>query len=530
MSARPLKGPSRTRSVVTYQSSTPAVSDEEFCRGLVDDIVEKILDDQFEKYHHEEVIPWTVEHIGDLLKEVLDFAFVDTDAGLDLNVESFFPDEALEDPQNYIDQPALTGFDKPVDEKQGVRGSPVLRELMEHRFTDISWQEDSENVIPVPPIDSWGTASIPVTQIIKVNCECEEGEAKEEEREKIAEGETLKGEKDAKKKRRKKKVAKEGTTNTAEVPLEASDQEEVIDNQTSKIPIYVPHPLNRHPYPWVGLSKSKKKTGRQKSRSPSRGRMPAVRGEGRGMGEQAACTCRKLCPPVIFKHMPHTTQSDIRAHYLGDMKDTLHCEACFGKPEMSEEKIEIGSGAVYLEKERLEPEKMAERFVQCGVRIPNRRRPPRGAVAGKDGKKPVKKPLAGIPPTSTAGASRKKLPPRLSLDTAVVDDPKDPLHKSRLIPNIALCAGVNVKGGDQQLLGPPFPRLSSSVKPENREFFATFDIDRRKELARVKSKNSSKFLTRSGTPRVRMSLPKLKPDVNLIGNKREKEEDGIFGV
>ena len=54
---------------------------------------------------------------------------------------------------------------------------------------------------------------------------------------------------------------------------------------------------------------------------------------------------------------------------------------------MSEEKIEIGSGAVYLEKERLEPEKMAERFVQCGVRIPNRRRPPRGAVAGKDGKK-----------------------------------------------------------------------------------------------------------------------------------------------
>ena len=50
------------------------LSDEEFCRGIVDEMIAKILDDQFEKYHEEEVIPWTVNHIGDLLKEVLDFA------------------------------------------------------------------------------------------------------------------------------------------------------------------------------------------------------------------------------------------------------------------------------------------------------------------------------------------------------------------------------------------------------------------------------------------------------------------------
>ena len=47
---------------------------EDFCFSIVDDIVEKILDDQLEKYHEEEVIPWTVAYLGDLLKDVLNFA------------------------------------------------------------------------------------------------------------------------------------------------------------------------------------------------------------------------------------------------------------------------------------------------------------------------------------------------------------------------------------------------------------------------------------------------------------------------
>ena len=50
------------------------ITDEEFCAGLVNEIVDKILDDQFEKYHEAEVIPWTVEYFGELLKDTLSFA------------------------------------------------------------------------------------------------------------------------------------------------------------------------------------------------------------------------------------------------------------------------------------------------------------------------------------------------------------------------------------------------------------------------------------------------------------------------
>ena len=53
---------------------------------------------------------------------------------------------------------------------------------------------------------------------------------------------------------------------------------------------------------------------------------------------------------------------------------------------MAPEEIEVGAGAVYLEKEKLAPEKMALRFVDCGVKIPARRRL-QDAIAGKDGKK-----------------------------------------------------------------------------------------------------------------------------------------------
>ena len=56
------------------RSTEDVVSTEEFCFGLVDEIVENILDDQSEKYHEEEVIPWTIEYMGELLKETLDFA------------------------------------------------------------------------------------------------------------------------------------------------------------------------------------------------------------------------------------------------------------------------------------------------------------------------------------------------------------------------------------------------------------------------------------------------------------------------
>ena len=181
---------------------------------------------------------------------------------------------------------------------------------MEHRFANISWQEDSEYAIPVAPMDSWGTGSIPVTQIIKVDCECEEGESKEEE--KVTEGDKAeKGERlpdgDAKKKGRKKRAKNEEPrpVTDAHEATSITVAEDLLVDETSKIPIYVPHPLQRHPYPWVGLSKSKKK---KKQRSPSKGRMPATRGEGRGLGEQAACTCQKLCPSVIFRHLPHTTQ------------------------------------------------------------------------------------------------------------------------------------------------------------------------------------------------------------------------------
>ena len=52
------------------------ITDEEFCAGLVNEIVDKILDDQFEKYHEAEVIPWTVEYFGELLKDTLSFAVI----------------------------------------------------------------------------------------------------------------------------------------------------------------------------------------------------------------------------------------------------------------------------------------------------------------------------------------------------------------------------------------------------------------------------------------------------------------------
>ena len=60
--------------MATNLSTEDIPTTEEFCYGIVIEIVENILDDQLEKYHEEEVIPWTVEYMGELLKETLDFA------------------------------------------------------------------------------------------------------------------------------------------------------------------------------------------------------------------------------------------------------------------------------------------------------------------------------------------------------------------------------------------------------------------------------------------------------------------------
>merc|ERR1712042_97012 len=155
------------------------ITDEEFCAGLVNEIVDKILDDQFEKYHEAEVIPWTVEYFGELLKDTLSFAFVDCDLGADLEIDSYLPDNCVND--------IFHGGGGDGDDIHEVEDE-VLSEYFEHRFVDSSWLEDCEEEIPVAPLDNWATGGVPVTQIIHVECEglCENHESSAE---KMKEGE-----------------------------------------------------------------------------------------------------------------------------------------------------------------------------------------------------------------------------------------------------------------------------------------------------------------------------------------------------
>ena len=68
--SRPL---SRPESQAAY-SFEDLPSTEDFCISILDEVIDKILDDASEKYHEEEVIPWTVDYFAELLKDALDFA------------------------------------------------------------------------------------------------------------------------------------------------------------------------------------------------------------------------------------------------------------------------------------------------------------------------------------------------------------------------------------------------------------------------------------------------------------------------
>lgn len=534
------------------------MSTEEFCFGLVDEIVENILDDQSEKYHEEEVIPWTIEYMGELLKETLDFAFVEGDFGSDLDIESYFPEEALEDPENRVQ---IEGCFPDATEDGG-----VLSELMEHRFVDISWREDSDAVIPVAPMDSWGVGSVFVTQIFKVNCECEEGEAEEGKKESVTGEEMEKRADEAKAQTKPKRHKKKGRNQAAASAAVAAVTDPTATAVTSstdaahegeKFPPYIPCPIQKQPYPWVGLRRAKKKGPRSRPPPPppSLTANKAALMEGRRVGQQAGCTCQLQCPPVIYRQIPHTTQSNIRARYLlpkppadagvalkeskkstnagavpiGSKKSVRaashvsstaplpppQCEACFGAPKVEQETIDVGGGAgVYLERKRMLPETWAPRFVDCDVKIPGRRR-----TEGDAGGVPTKK-LGALNRGKSAGKKgAKKMPPRLSIEVGARDDPYDPLNAARLIPNIHLKPGVNVRAGQEQLMGPPYPELDAAVRPENADFFGTFNIDEYLELERVQSAMThAKKLHR-----VKMTLPRLKP---VPESESESEEMG----
>ena len=443
----------------------------------------------------------------------------------------------MEDPENRI----------PVHEGDvsGETGGEVVSELMEHRFVDVSWQEDSDAVIPVAPMDSWGVGSVYVTQIFKVNCECEEeGEGKRETNTMVEEDqiesakenvEKVEDQVKAKPKQRKDKgpgqTAAAASHPAAAAAVPTATDEELPEKE--KIPPYVPQPLQRQPYPWVGLSRAKKKRPRHRPLPPppSATANKAALMEGRRVGQQAACTCQLQCPPVIYRQIPHTTQSNMRARYLkpsalGAVSKDIQkpasavshvsgasapvppppppqCEACFGAPTVNQEEIEVnaGVGSVYLERRKMSPESWAPRFVDCGFQIPGRRRA-EGDVNGENAKKPTA-------PKKKAGkrGSKKVVPPRLSIEGGDRDDPYDPLHAARLIPNIHLKPGVSVRAGQEQLVGPPFPKLDAHVRPENAEFFGDFDIDACMELDRVVSDTAHAARTR----RVKVSLPTLKP-------------------